>query len=232
MNSSKNAFIFDFDSTLVSLESLDTIIKGSLKKKNKEDLITEVHKITDMGMEGEIDLKESIRRRMVLAEISEEDINEFKKIVVDNITPGIPELINFLRENNQEIFIISGGLLNGILPVAEKLEIEAKKCFANNYFTDEQGNLTGIDEENPLVQSNGKSLVINNIKKQYSEISKVFIIGDGISDFIPFEEKVADYFLGFGINKVREAVKNKSECFFTDMNSLQDFIVNFLKKDL
>ena len=51
---SKNTyFIIDFDSTFVTVESLEELAKITLKDKSgKEEILKEVSRITNLGMEG------------------------------------------------------------------------------------------------------------------------------------------------------------------------------------
>lgn len=221
----KNIFVFDFDSTVVSVESFDELIFESLKNLDTETLLKkkkEIENITNQGMEGIIDLKQSLSLRIKIANINQNLINIFNKKIVNYISKGIVEIIKFLHSKDQLVFILSGGFLENIYPVVEKLNIKKEYCFANN-FIKEGDDVVGIDFTNPLSTSSGKIEIINKLKKVYNP-EKIFCIGDGVSDLKPFQKGIADYFLGFGQNKVRDVVKKNSKHYFLDSDSLFEFL--------
>lgn len=215
-------FIFDFDSTLIKIESLDELLIEGLKKNKKTDLIPEIEKITNLGMEGAISLQESIQKRLALAELHQADIQIFQQRVAEEITPLMPALIAWLKKQNHRIYIASGGFLDCILPVAEKLEIDPQNCFGNIYLCDQAGKVIGVDLNNPLVKNTGKTEILKKLKSKHQ--GKIVMVGDGISDLIPWQEKIADYFLGFGVNKKRVIIQAQAEHYFTTVPDLLDFL--------
>lgn len=221
------AFIFDFDSTIITVESLDEVLLLSVDGSKKEQLKKELEAITDLGMNGDIDLKSSIERRINLISLKESDIKNFQSIVVNLITPGITDTIKLLKKYNCDIYFISGGLLECILPVAKELEIPEQNCFANTYNI--KDNKIILDDNNSLMHSDGKSKIIKSIKKLYPE-KKLVIIGDGISDLIPYETGIADIFIGFGVNKIRQKVQEKAPQYFINMDEFIKHIRLLLKK--
>ena len=57
--------IIDFDSTFISKESLDMLAEACLKKhKNRHKIIKQVQTITDQGMSGKIDFRDSLDKRI------------------------------------------------------------------------------------------------------------------------------------------------------------------------
>src|SRR3989338_10206993 len=80
-SSTPPTFFFDFDSTLVSIESLDELIALSIRENHEPDeagkILEEIRKITDMGMNGEIDFPESLSRRLKKAPVNRSHIKKF-----------------------------------------------------------------------------------------------------------------------------------------------------------
>ena len=72
-------FIFDFDSTIITKESLDEVLLFSVEDAQKDSTRNALEKITSQGMNGEIDLKESIEKRINLVSLKEQDIKKFQK---------------------------------------------------------------------------------------------------------------------------------------------------------
>jgi phosphoserine phosphatase len=93
--------IFDMDSTLIRCEVIDELA-------SEAGVGNAVAAITEQAMRGEIDFKESFRRRLGMLEgLSEEVLGE----VVGRlpITEGLPELITTLRARGVRTAIVSGG---------------------------------------------------------------------------------------------------------------------------
>lgn len=203
-----SSFVFDFDSTVVMLESFDELLKAALDgHPEKTRLEHEIETITNAGMNGEIDLSESLKRRLTVATITNAHIDTVRALLLNSITPGMPEIFGLLRERNQPVCIISGGFTELILPVAAKLGLNPESCFANQFLKDGD-TVTGIDFAHPLAKSTGKAEIIRQIKAETG--LPVIIIGDGMSDAIPFINGIADEFWGFFQNVDRPKVREKA----------------------
>ena len=68
--------IIDFDSTFISKESLDMLAEACLKKhKNRHKIIKQVQTITDQGMSGKIDFRDSLDKRIKLIKATKNDVD-------------------------------------------------------------------------------------------------------------------------------------------------------------
>lgn len=227
----KNSFIFDYDSTLITVESFDEMIFDAIKnRENFKELKIKIERITDAGMNGEIDLSEGLKKRLEMAGITQKEIDDFSEKSLECITPGMKDIVDFLIENKQEVFILSGGFLEAIYPVADILKIPREHCFANEFLKDEEGKVVGIDFENPLSTSTGKVTTIQREKEIGNILGKVYCIGDGMSDANPYLQGVADMFLGFGQNKNRDAVREKASEFFLTTKELLEYLRSEIKE--
>ena len=57
-------FVFDFDSTLTSVEGLDVLAEISLRNNpEKDQVINKIQEITDLGIDGDISFSDSLRSR-------------------------------------------------------------------------------------------------------------------------------------------------------------------------
>lgn len=208
MNRQINSFVFDFDSTLVTLESFDELIKAAIADHpDRRNIEREIESITDAGMNGEIDLSESLARRLRVARIEEQHVIAVRTLLAASITPGMQEVIGFLHAQACPSFIMSGGFLELIYPVADTLAIPLEHCFANEFFK-ANGVVTGIDFANPLARSSGKAEIISGMKQAGNR--HIICIGDGMSDAIPYLQGIADEFWGFFQNKDRPKVREKA----------------------
>jgi HAD superfamily phosphoserine phosphatase-like hydrolase len=141
------------------------------------------------------------------------------------VTPGMAEFLNFLNEKGQKLFIISGGFIDLIRPVAELFNIPDENCFVNEYTLDANGNIVGV-KEGPLLYEGGKSAVVRELKKQNRLPGTVTMVGDGMSDYQVYAEGLADLFIGCGFNIVRPNVKAKSPIFIETSGELLLLISN------
>ena len=57
--------IFDFDSTLIRVESLEEILRPQLEAR--PHLATAMEEITQRGMEGQISFRDSLEQRLAIA---------------------------------------------------------------------------------------------------------------------------------------------------------------------
>jgi phosphoserine phosphatase len=223
--------IFDFDSTLVSVESLDELLTTSLKKthapKDVLRLKQELKSITDRGMEGAYDFPTSIAKRLSIAKPTKRDLISLSRRITNHITEGIPRIIERIEERGGIPFIVSGGILDLILPVANALGISTERVFANTPLFDEGGFLTGI-EPGPLAQTEGKTSILKILKNNGKLGKKVIMVGDGISDLHPFSEGVASHFVGVGIHAERQNVRTRAPIFVRTVQELDQHILSLI----
>ena len=208
--------IFDFDSTLVSIETLDFLI-GKTAKENQQ----EVEKITNMAMSGKLTFADSLRFRFAQIKLKKSDIDDLKNEICNYITDGFISGIKQLK-SEFDIYIISGGFLEIIDPVAEKLDIAKENCFANNFIY-EGLKIVGFDQSNIMSQNGGKPKIVAQIltKKSYD---KIFMIGDGYTDLEVSKANPDVTFCGFGEHAAREAVIKEAPNFFYNVGDLIKFL--------
>ena len=69
--------ILDFDSTLISIESLDFLSVICLKgKKNSNSIITKIKNLTSFGMKRKIAFQDSLKTRLRFLEIEDYHLNQ------------------------------------------------------------------------------------------------------------------------------------------------------------
>jgi len=98
---------------------------------------------------------------------------------------GARELIEFLRENDFKIAILSSGLMCLAERVARELGVDY--VFANELIFDENGVITG--EVNPAVDFQGKGAILRKLKNELKP-ELTIAVGDGYNDLSMF--RVAD----------------------------------------
>jgi phosphoserine phosphatase len=198
-----NSFLFDFDSTLVSIETLDTLLK---RAAGDEETRRKIDDITARAMNGELDFDTSLRSRLRAAGARAEHFAQMAAGITDFLTPGIEDAVSFLRSRGQDVFILSGGFREIVLPAARRLGISEENCLANDYITDADGRVSGA-KENPLAHEGGKKLAVRALRERGRLRGTVVMLGDGMSDYDVYAEGLAGLFVGCGFHAVRPNVK-------------------------
>lgn len=224
----KNTFIFDFDSTLFSQETLDEVLKSTLSNDpQKEKKTKQIEAICQKGMEGQLSLTDSLNQRLAIAKIHKNDIQKYLE-TAPSVAPEMQKCIEFLQKREQAIFIISGGFIEWILPLSKTTKIPKSNIFANQLIFDSAGFVTGFMTENPLSQNGGKPKLIQELKSAGMLHGDIVMIGDGSSDLEVFRQGQADLFLGFGIYQQRKIIQENTPHFFTNMTHFNKFLKTLL----
>jgi D-3-phosphoglycerate dehydrogenase / 2-oxoglutarate reductase len=196
-------FIIDFDSTFAKLETLDVLCEVILEgNSTKEIVLSEIKRITNLGMEGKISLTESLSSRIKLLNAHQKHLAKTIEILSENISDSFVRNKKFLETHAAQIFIVSNGFKEIIDPVVAAYGIESKNVFANNFTFDTQGNVIGFDETNLLTANKGKAKTVTNLGLQ----GQIFVIGDGFTDYEIKAEGAATQFFAFTENVSRANV--------------------------
>ncbi|MBT3356053.1 hypothetical protein HN399_01730 [bacterium] len=202
--------MIDFDSTFIKLEALDELAKIALENDSrKEEKTAEIQKITNRGMVGEISFPESLQSRLDLFSIKREHIEKLIKKLKGSISESFLRNRDFFLKNKEHIYIISGGFLDYILPVAQNFGISKEHILANR-FVFEGEDVIGFDKTSFLAQESGKVKAVKNLG-----IGKVVVVGDGWTDYEIKETGNAENFFAFSENVKRVKVIEVAdvECF-------------------
>ena len=202
MNIQDKTYIFDFDKTIVSIECLEVLAEISLvHNPQREKLILQINRITEQGMNGTIPFGESLKKRFALLSPTDEDIQETLVRIKHSVTQSILRNKSFFRNNAEQIYIVSGGFKEFIIPVAQILGIQEDHVFANTMKKDRKGNIIGFDTYNPLSKDSGKIVVAQMLQKRH-----ITVIGDGYTDAEVKTRGVAKRFIAFTEHVARENV--------------------------
>ena len=161
--------------------------------------------ITNEGMEGKISFSESLSRRIKLLEATKDNIDKTVQKLRDKVSDSFVNNIDFLKENKDNIYIVSSGFHEIIDPIVLEYGIIKKNIYANSFIFDKSQKIIGYDENNPLSTSKGKVKIL----KMLGLKGITHIIGDGFTDFEIKKEGYADYFYLFTENINRKSlIKN------------------------
>ena len=209
-----NHFIIDYDSTFIKVESLDELSK--ISNGDDETINNKISEITNLGMEGKISFSDSLRKRLELIECNKEDIVKTVEILEKKVSDSFKNNISFLKNNAENILIVSSGFHELIEPVVIQYGIKKENIFANKFLYD-KNKVIGYDKKNPLSKSQGKVNILKELKLK----GEIHVIGDGYTDYEIKKEGLANYFYLFIENIKRESVVKNADYL---LKSLDQFI--------
>ena len=205
---------FDCDSTLSRIEGIDELAR-------RTGMFDKVAELTNAAMNGELALEDVYESRLALIKPDKTAIDWLAQLYIDEVVPGACDTIAKLQQQQKQVHIISGGLRQAILPLAEYLGVPEQQVHAVDILFDEQGDYLGFAKDSPLASSGGKGEVCRQIINGNGAVA---MVGDGKTDL---EAKLAGAtVIGFGGVVAREAVKKQADYFVTEPSLAA--VLNFL----
>lgn len=191
--------VFDFDSTLISVESLDVLLADRLETP---ELREQLARINREGMEGQRSFRSSLRARLELARPTRAEVSAFGDGAWRLLTAGMGELIDELHGRGHAVWIVSGAAREVILPLAVRLSVPVERIRAVEFLWGENGELLDLAEENPILE--GKWHALEGLSEDWERPR--FAVGDGITDWELRERGCVDTFIAFTEHVRRDAV--------------------------
>jgi len=192
---------FDCDSTLSKIEGIDELGRVA-------GLFDELAALTHAAMNGELALEAVYGKRLELIKPSRADVTQLADLYIDKQVNGAKTVFNALLAEKKQIYIISGGLRQAILPLAETLGLAAEQVYAVDIFFDGKGCYRGFDQQSPLARTGGKAVICQQLTKTGQSM---VMVGDGQTDL---EAKAAGAtMIGFGGVVSRALVKQQADTY-------------------
>jgi phosphoserine phosphatase len=168
----KKKYCFDLDGTITAQELLPLIA-------TELDLYDEISALTQATINGLIPFEQSFKLRCkLLSDVPINKVQEVAEKVKLNET-----IVEFIKENKDDSYIITGNIYEWIKPIIEKLDCKIF-CSQGKF---NNGKLSGLEN---IVN---KGEVIKGLRKNGELIISV---GDGMGDVLMFEE--SDVSIAFG----------------------------------
>ncbi|KAG9138058.1 hypothetical protein Leryth_001319 [Lithospermum erythrorhizon] len=209
-----SAVCFDVDSTVCVDEGIDELAEFCGAGKA-------VAEWTARAMGGSVPFEEALAARLSLFKPSLSQVQDFLEKRPPRLSPGIDQLVNNLKLNNKDVYLISGGFRQMINPVASILGIPLENIFANQLLFGDSGEFLGFDVNEPTSRSGGKAVAVQIIRKTHGYKSLV-MIGDGATDLEARKPGGADLFVCYGGVQLREAVAANAD--WLNCNSLSSLL--------
>ena len=221
---SQFCLIIDFDSTLISVETLeylaDISIKNSYKKK---ELVKKISHYTNLAMNGEIAFEESLDRRFDLMKICRSDINNTIIQLQNKIDQSFLNNIHFFKKYIHSIYVVSGGFKSIISPVLNSIFKANWNIYANEFVFDDKGVVVGVERDGFLSISKGKVKLVESLNLD----KDIIVVGDGYTDYEIKKFNIAKYFLAYTKHIKRDNVIRYADLICQDF----DEVINFLKNN-
>lgn len=230
-----NIVCFDVDSTVVKYEGIDILA-------SYHNVYNAVSQYTTSAMNGNITFQQALNDRLNIIKpnynILQKCINEHKIEFTDSFT----NVIHKLQQRNTDIYLISGGFIQMIEPIAKLLNISYNNIYANHLLFDKNNNNQYIDVDwtQPTSHSGGKAKAVQLIKQRYIQLNNnnnnhndntqqqqhhqpsIIMIGDGVTDLEARTE--CNLFIGYGGVALREKVRQQADVYITDWNYLLPYL--------
>jgi len=197
---------FDCDSTLSKIEGIDELAKWA-------GVGDEMARLTDAAMNGELPLEAVYAKRLEVIRPDRASIEKLADLYIQEMVEGVKQVFAALVSLGKEVHIISGGLRQAILPLANILDISEHNVHAVNINFMADGSYLNFDVNSPLARSGGKHDVC---KLLLNGKQSLVMIGDGKTDMEAKQPGVT--VIGFGGVCDRPVVRELADLFVFDVN--------------
>lgn len=212
--------VFDVDSTLLAVESLDFAVDLALADAvDGAQRAAKLKALTDQGMAGALDFRASLEQRLAIAQLTRSAVEAAQQALRAHRAEGMAELLDALRARGHDVAAVSGGFVELLGPVLADLGFSTGDIRANR-FVFEGDAVTGFDRNNPLSRSGGKGQVVAALKALTGKPLAV-MVGDGMTDYDAFASGAADSFIGYGGVVERAPVREKAPAYATSVEDLR-----------
>ena len=200
--------IIDFDSTLSQVEGLDELAEIALAEApDGAERLAAIRALTHKGMEGLLSFEASLQERIRLLRAHQRHLPLLIERLRQKISPSFLRNQDFLRTYQKQIFIVSSGFKEFVVPIVTGLGLLEAQVYANTFCYDASGNITGYDRHNLLAKNKGKVALLKSLDLK----GDIYVLGDGYTDYEMREAGLANRFYAFTENIQRENVMSKAD---------------------
>lgn len=178
---------FDCDSTLSKLEGIDELARYY------ELDVNEISRLTQAAMNGDMPLESVYARRLIEINPDQASVHWLASRYLEEITEGAEAVCRELISRGKELHIISSGIRQAILPLAEFLGFSNRQVHAVDLYFQEDGSYVTYDRRSPLARSGGKAEVCKLLLEPHKTL---LMVGDSAADLAAKQFGVS--VLGFG----------------------------------
>jgi D-3-phosphoglycerate dehydrogenase / 2-oxoglutarate reductase len=218
--------LFDFDSTLIRDEGLDTLYLRSLEGAPDRDERTRAfQELTDRGMAGELPFEDALARRLELLVADRSLVEAVGAELASRLSPSVLRHRSFFQERGGGtgaggIHVLSGGFRELIEPAAAELGIVPSRVHAHRFRYGVGGQILGLDPETALARG-GKPQAVRDLGL---DPSRTWVVGDGATDLELRELGLVSSFIAFVENRSRAEVVARADRVVGSMEELLELL--------
>lgn len=200
--------ILNFDYTFIRSEAMLELAALVLKKPDdRERVLDQLRELTDAVMQQTISPAESIEKQIQLLRPTKSHIQKLIPKLKKTVSASFAQNKAFFKKNAENIYVISYGFKDIILPVTNAFGILPDHIFANTFTYDDEEFITGIDKTNLLAKPKGK---IKQAKKLALK-KPVYVIGNSFADYEIQQEGLADQFYYYTEHRSLPALQQQAD---------------------
>jgi phosphoserine phosphatase len=210
--------VVDVDSTLCAIEGIDW-----LASRRDAALRDRVAQTTELAMQGKIAVENVYAERLNAVRPAYEEIVELGRAYVDRIEPGAAESLAKLTNAGVRVVLVTGGLREAILPLAEALGLPEGAVNAVSLYFGDSGEYGGFDDQSPLTRNGGKVEVVRSLGLERPTLG----VGDGITDLElrTADPPAVDSFVAYTGVVSRDAVVNAADYVIRSFDELPGIVL-------
>jgi phosphoserine phosphatase len=181
-----SGIVFDCDGTLSTIEGINELAKNN-------GVAEQVEFLTETAM-GKTGLNANLyQRRLNLVYPHKKQIEALGHQYYMHCVPDASAIIEILHRLNKSVYIVSAGLYPAVKIFGDLLHVPSEHIYAVNIQFDEFGNYRHYDETSPLINHDGKRVIVSQLKALHANIIH---IGDGLNDYVTHD--LVTRFIGYG----------------------------------
>lgn len=203
----------DVDSTLCGIEGIDW-----LAARRGADVAANIAALTEAAMAGAVSIGDVYARRLEIVAPTHADVDALGCAYVAAIAPGAAECIASLRSAGVRVVVLSGGVRQAVLRVAEVLGVSANDVFAVELTFAADGAYADFDRTSPLATDSGKARIIGELQAP----PPILHVGDGMTDALA--RTAADAFAAYTGFVARDAVVRRADVQIASFSELTEFV--------
>jgi phosphoserine phosphatase len=205
--------VLDVDSTLCGIEGIDWL--ATLRSADVADRVAQA---TDRAMRGEIPLEDLYGHRLTLVSPTREEVKRLSAAYREALAPDAREEIERWRSAGITVVLVSGGLREAIIPMAEELGFARENVNALEVEFDDHDAFLRFDNSSPLYTANGKRTLLTELDLP----RPLLAVGDGMTDLAM--KDVADAFAAFTGFVTRDAVVSGADYVVSSFAGISEII--------
>jgi phosphoserine phosphatase len=208
------AVVLDVDSTLCGVEGIDW-----LAARRSPEVAAEIARLTERAMDGAVPLGAVYGERLALVRPTADEVAALAEVYRAALAPGAAAAVARLRDAGVRVALVSGGLREAILPVADDLGLARGDVQAVGVRFDADGTYAGHDAASPLTTAGGKRDVVASLDLPRPTL----VVGDGATDLAA--RPAADAFAAFTGFVRREPVVAAADHVLGDFAGLTELVL-------